>query len=102
MSTRSRSRPQSSSTNRRSTSVISSVIADGPRFPAGLGDDIDDDSLNEVIMAVDVRTRGTVGCSYYVPREEKLYFMEDVKFGGADVVETREYLSRCNPTANHC
>lgn len=48
------------------------------------------DALNEVIMAVDLRERGTVGCCYYVAREEKLYFMEDVKFGGLDVVDTCE------------
>ena len=41
-------------------------------------------------MAVDVRERGTVGCAYYVAAEEKLYFMEDVKLGGADIVEARE------------
>lgn len=41
-------------------------------------------------MAVDVRERGTVGCAYYVAAEEKLYFMEDVKLGGADVVEARK------------
>jgi DNA mismatch repair protein MSH5 len=40
-------------------------------------------------MAVDLRERGTVGCAYYVAREEKMYFMEDVRFGGVDVVETR-------------
>lgn len=42
-------------------------------------------------MAVDVKSRGNVGCAYYVAREEKLYFMEDVKHGGADVVEARKY-----------
>lgn len=49
--------------------------------------DEDLDELNEVIMAVDLKDYGTVGCCYYVAREEKLYFMEDIKFGGADVVE---------------
>ena len=52
--------------------------------------DPDADALNEVIMAVDVRDRGTVGCSYYVARDEKLYFMEDVKLGGVDVVDACE------------
>ena len=47
----------------------------------------DTDALNEVIMVVDVRDRGTVGCCYYIARYEKLYFMEDVKFGGMDVVD---------------
>ncbi|KAF2276083.1 mismatch repair protein 5 [Westerdykella ornata] len=44
------------------------------------------DTLNEVIMAVDLRERGTVGCSYYVAREEKLYFMEDAKLGGIELI----------------
>ncbi|KAF2495890.1 hypothetical protein BU16DRAFT_560749 [Lophium mytilinum] len=47
----------------------------------------DADALNEVMMAVDLRERGTVGCCYYVARDEKLYFMEDVKLGGVDVVD---------------
>ena len=32
----------------------------------------ENDSLNEVIMAVDLKERGTVGCCYYVAREEKV------------------------------
>ncbi|KAF2706863.1 hypothetical protein K504DRAFT_412485 [Pleomassaria siparia CBS 279.74] len=38
-------------------------------------------------MAVDLNGRGTVGCCYYVTRNEKLYFMEDVTHGGVDVVD---------------
>lgn len=53
------------------------------------GGNLDEDSLNEVVMAVDIRNKGTVGCSYYVAREEKLYFMEDMKLGGTAVVESR-------------
>lgn len=51
------------------------------------------DSLDEVVMAVNLTDRGTVGCAYYVAREEKLYFMEDVKLGGADIVDARTLLS---------
>lgn len=51
--------------------------------------DEDADLLNEVIMAVDMRERGTVGCSYYVAQEEKLYFMEDVKMGNVETIEMR-------------
>jgi len=43
-------------------------------------------------MAVDMRERGTVGCSYYVAREEKLYFMEDVKFGSIETVDLCETI----------
>lgn len=54
-------------------------------------DDINDDTLSEVIMAVDMTLRGTVGCCYYVAREEKLYFMEDIQIGDVDIVDTREW-----------
>lgn len=46
-----------------------------------------DDSLDQVIMAVDMRDKGTVGCCYYVAREEKLYMMDDVTYGGIDVID---------------
>jgi DNA mismatch repair protein MSH5 len=46
-----------------------------------------DDSLNEVIMAIDMKERGTIGCAYYVAREEKLCMMEDVKLAGLDIVD---------------
>lgn len=48
-----------------------------------------DNSLDHVIMAVDMRDKGTVGCSYYVAKEEKLYMMDDVKYGGIDVIDAR-------------
>ena len=47
------------------------------------------DLQNEVVMAVNLTDRGTVGCAYYVARDEKLYFMEDVRFGGPDVIDAR-------------
>jgi hypothetical protein len=46
-----------------------------------------DETLNEVIMAVDMTPRGTVGCCYYVARAEKLFFMEDIQLGDVDVVD---------------
>jgi DNA mismatch repair protein MSH5 len=51
----------------------------------------DMEMLSEVIMAVSLTDRGTVGCTYYVARDEKLYFMEDVQMGGPDVIDAREY-----------
>jgi len=54
--------------------------------------DDDADALNEVVMAVDLRERGTVGCAYYSARNEKLYFMEDAHLGGADVIDAREVV----------
>ncbi|KAI7321938.1 hypothetical protein KC315_g8978 [Hortaea werneckii] len=78
---------------RRPASVASSrTFAGDAESVAGpeqrLSDDFDQDldSLDEVVMAVNLTERGTVGCSYYAARTEKLYFMEDIKFGSADVV----------------
>lgn len=55
----------------------------------------DADFFNEVVMAVDIRDRSTVGCSYYVASEEKLYFMEDMKIGGPDVIEACTVSTSC-------
>ncbi|EUC27440.1 hypothetical protein COCCADRAFT_9965 [Bipolaris zeicola 26-R-13] len=58
--------------------------------------DENDDMLNEIVMAVDLNTRGTVGCCYYIASEERLYFMEDIQYGHVDVVDSlRIYV---NPT----
>lgn len=49
--------------------------------------DDDDDDDEQVIMAVDIKERGTVGCCYYVSQEEKLYILCDVQSGGKEVIE---------------
>jgi len=46
----------------------------------------DSDAMNEVIMAVEMRDRGTIGCAYYIAREEKLCLMEDIKMAGLDIL----------------
>ena len=48
-----------------------------------------DESLEHVVMAIDLRERGTLGCAYYVAREERLYCMEDIANGGMETVERR-------------
>ncbi|KAI6871989.1 hypothetical protein KC338_g2308 [Hortaea werneckii] len=77
-------RPPSVASSHTFAGDAESVAGPEPR----LGDDFDQDldSLDEVVMAVNLTERGTVGCAYYAARTEKLYFMEDVKFGSADVV----------------
>ncbi|KAL8660590.1 MAG: hypothetical protein Q9202_006399 [Teloschistes flavicans] len=60
----------------------------GPEREAEIHEREEDDSLNETIMAVDLRDRGTVGCAYYVAREEKLYMLEDVKMGGIEAIQS--------------
>ena len=39
-------------------------------------------------MAIDMKQRGTIGCAYYVAREEKLCMMEDIQMGRLDIVDT--------------
>lgn len=56
-----------------------------------------DDTLNEVVMAIDLQQKDTVGCCYYVARDEKLYFTEDVKLGGLAVIDARAHC----PSKSH-
>lgn len=55
---------------------------------AEMRDREDGDAVNETIMAIDLRDRGTVGCAYYVAREERLYLMEDIKMAGMEIIDT--------------
>ncbi|KAL9585794.1 MAG: hypothetical protein Q9212_001307 [Teloschistes hypoglaucus] len=88
--------------NQRTSSVTSSVRFDSqpldlpsqnvgqhgrendPERDADIDEREEDDFLNETIMALDLRDRGTVGCAYYIAREEKLHMLEDVKMGGVE------------------
>jgi DNA mismatch repair protein MSH5 len=40
-------------------------------------------------MAID-QQKGTIGCAYYITREETLYFLQDLTSGNLDAVETCE------------
>jgi DNA mismatch repair protein MSH5 len=59
-----------------------------------------DDTINEIIMAIDMRGHGsqgsTLGCAYYVVLEQTLYLLEDVAMAGVDLVET--LLLHAQPT----
>ena len=57
----------------------------------------DDDAMNEIIVSIDMKDRGTIGCAYYIAREEKLCLMEDIKMAGLDVVDT--LMLHIEPTA---
>ena len=48
----------------------------------------DADELNEIIMAIEMTKRGSIGCAYYIAREQKLWLMEDIKMAGFEVVDT--------------
>ncbi|KAK2795607.1 hypothetical protein FQN50_009713 [Emmonsiellopsis sp. PD_5] len=48
----------------------------------------ENEDLCQVIMAIDMKERGTVGCCYYVAEEERLYILEDITSGGFEAIET--------------
>jgi DNA mismatch repair protein MSH5 len=54
------------------------------------------DNQDEIVMAVDMRGRSTIGCVYYVSRDEILYFMEDSKLGDASIIDSCQASSRKN------
>jgi DNA mismatch repair protein MSH5 len=47
--------------------------------------------MNEVIMAIDMKERGTIGCAYYIARQETLCLMEDIKMGGLEIIDTLKF-----------
>jgi hypothetical protein len=62
-----------------------------PPSGTGLSDfetSVDDDTLNEVIMAVNMTTQGVLGTCYYVAKDETLYLMEDTACGSVELVES--------------
>ncbi|KXJ88238.1 muts domain V-domain-containing protein [Microdochium bolleyi] len=67
-----------------------------PRVDDETTSDVEADALNEVIMAVDMKNNGDLGCAYYVAAEEVLYLLEDVAMAGTDLVET--LLLHAHPT----
>ena len=69
--------------------ISNSPTAEDPLSEQRLYDD-DDDYLGEVVLAIDVKNNNTVGASFYVAREEKLYVSNDMKYGGLEVVEARK------------
>jgi hypothetical protein len=40
-------------------------------------------------MAVDCKDHGTIGCAYYVAKEERLFCMQDVPKGNKEIVDRR-------------
>ncbi len=73
-----------------------------PENAAAIAERENADSLDEVIMCVDMRDRGTVGCCYYVARDQKVFVMADVTYGGIEVVDTCSlHLMACYLPGHH-
>lgn len=75
---------------RSSTPAVPAIVDRQSELDQDVPDDLDeeDDSLTEVMMAIDMRNRDTIGCAYYVASEEILYMMSDIKYGGLEVIQT--------------
>ena len=76
-----------------------SPIAVHSKINDRLDEHLIDDVFDQVIVAIDTRDSGTVGCSYYSAREEKLYLLGDMQSSGTDVIETSMIFAdgeRCN------
>ena len=100
------------------SSQISNLGRDTGRVNSGMGhgfeSDEEDENLDLIVMAVDVKDRGTVGCAYYVAREERLFCLDEVQRGGDMLVQTRSVLlvevkrawltlrSHCRPESYRC
>lgn len=77
----------SNTSSRGNESDLGEVIVEQRREHNRRDDDADNEDLSEVVMAVNLTDRGTVGCAYYVARTETLYFMEEMRMGNAEVVD---------------
>lgn len=55
------------------------------------GEQDEDSDPDEIIMCVDMRERGMVGCCYYESSTGSLHLVEDIQCGGLEVIDTCEY-----------
>ncbi|KAJ5553509.1 DNA mismatch repair protein MutS core [Penicillium frequentans] len=55
-----------------------------------------DDDLGHVIVAIDIKDYGTVGCAYYSAEYEKMYLLGDSRSGGMETIDT--LIAQIKPT----
>ncbi|KAJ5987399.1 hypothetical protein N7451_011764 [Penicillium sp. IBT 35674x] len=55
-----------------------------------------DDDLGHVIVAIDIKDYGTVGCAYYSAEHEKMYLLGDSRSGGMETIDT--LIAQIKPT----
>ena len=52
-------------------------------------EEVEREVSNEVIMAIDMRNRDTIGSAYFVTAQETLYVLADIRYGGIDTIDKR-------------
>lgn len=85
------SMPAAIQTRPSSPSTFSSAPSPNAGFESlDEGFDIEDDvsETDEVVMALEMRTNGAVGCAFYVAASETLYLQEDTRITGVELVES--------------
>ena len=75
--------------NRRHDILQGNPLAQPQHHHAADTDEVNED-LEQVVMAIDRQQKGTIGCAYYVAREEKLFCLQDVTIGSLEAIETCE------------
>ncbi|KAJ5628099.1 DNA mismatch repair protein MutScore [Penicillium lividum] len=55
-----------------------------------------DDDPGHVIVAIDIKDYGTVGCAYYSAEEENMYLLGDSRSGGMETIDT--LIAQIKPT----
>lgn len=46
-----------------------------------------EDDIGHVIVAIDMKDHGTVGCAYYSAEQERMYFLGDSRSGEFETIE---------------
>ncbi|KAF6234396.1 hypothetical protein HO173_007429 [Letharia columbiana] len=71
-----------------SLSSVAASAVDVARENEIEGEQEEDSDPDEVIMCVDMRERGTVGCCYYESSTGSLHLVEDIQCGGLEMIGT--------------
>ncbi|KAI9373057.1 muts domain V-domain-containing protein [Aspergillus egyptiacus] len=79
--------PGSSQRTSRPRPARSSSTLDHSGNAGSIGESTDDD-FDQVIVAIDNKDSGTVGCSYYSAQERKLYLLGDIRHSNTEILDT--------------
>ena len=72
-------------------SSVAASAGDAARAIEIEGEYEEDSDPDEVVMCVDMKGQGTVGCCYYESSTSSLHFIEDFQCGGLEVIECCAY-----------
>ncbi|OAA61149.1 adenylyl-sulfate kinase [Niveomyces insectorum RCEF 264] len=90
-----RSGPRAAGGTQTTSQQPSSPTLNGGNGDDGDGGDDDDDDdddvygeSHQVVMALDMKSNGTVGCAFFTPRTATLHLQEDTRITGLELVES--------------